>query len=603
MIVTMKKVTLLALRNENDNVLEALRDLGVMQVSLEQTFSDSSAGLKEEWNRLMRCETALKQFAADEKIHVPEKSGNAKAGSVLADNVMQLLEKRTALRSEEADLLRRQEELAVWGDFDGTLLRKLQSDGVEILLCYGTAEDFAQAAAADNDGCYEIGRSKGKVAFAVAGLQRKIDPESYPVVRLAKDEDPRRTAARLQDIEHEQKNIYQQLSAAAENLSDVSAALAECSGRFEFSRVRDSLAEHGEIAVLNGFVPEPETEKLSAAAKKSGWGLLITDPAEDDDVPVLLKDNKFTRIIKPLFDFLGIVPGYREIDISGGILIFFTIFYAIIIGDAGYGMIFTLLALAGLRASRRVPKLLPPMRLLLVLSVATTIWGALCGSWFGMAEIPGTDKPFPALECFRDFSSNSAKQANIQFFCFILAVVQLSLGRVWRVVRERNWRAAGQHFGWMLIIWGNFFLTIRLIVYPGEFPKFMYALYGIGLLLVMCCGVNWKQASDVFQFPFDIIGSFTDVLSYIRLFAVGLAGACIAGSFNGMAFDLCQVSKWLIPAGALVVIAGHALNIALALLGVLVHAVRLNTLEFSNHTGLSWSGQSFNPFKSNKTKE
>ena len=131
----------------------------------------------------------------------------------------------------------------------------------------------------------------------------------------------------------------------------------------------------------------------------------------------------------------------------------------------------------------------------------------------------------------------------------------------------------------------------------------MYILYGTGLLLVMVCGVNWKQASDVFQFPFDIIGSFTDVLSYIRLFAVGLAGACIAGSFNGMAFDLAQVSVWLLPAGIIVALVGHALNIALALLSVLVHAVRLNTLEFSNHTGLSWSGQSFNPFKLNKKEE
>jgi V/A-type H+-transporting ATPase subunit I len=81
------------------------------------------------------------------------------------------------------------------------------------------------------------------------------------------------------------------------------------------------------------------------------------------------------------------------------------------------------------------------------------------------------------------------------------------------------------------------------------------------------------------------------------LFAVGLAGACIAGSFNDMAFDVGSVSALLIPAGILVALAGHLLNIALAFLSVLVHAVRLNTLEFSNHVGLSWSGQSFNPFK------
>ena len=130
-------------------------------------------------------------------------------------------------------------------------------------------------------------------------------------------------------------------------------------------------------------------------------------------------------------------------------------------------------------------------------------------------------------------------------------------------------------------------------------------MYGSGLLLVMLCGVRWNQVVDVFQFPFNIIGSFTDVLSYIRLFAVGLAGACIAGSFNNMAFDVCQVSKYLLPAGILVVLIGHGLNLILAMLSVLVHAVRLNTLEFSNHTGISWSGQSFKPFKktTNKSEE
>ena len=369
----------------------------------------------------------------------------------------------------------------------------------------------------------------------------------------------------------------------------------------EFDRAADAMMEFGEISVLKGFVPQPEIDALRKAASANGWGLLIVDPTtEDEDVPVLLKNNRFTRIIKPLFDFLGIAPGYWEIDISGGVLIFFTIFYAIIVGDAGYGILFGVISLFGLRAAKRKPALLAPMRLLLILSVAATIWGALCGSWFGLSTIPGTQIAIPGLECFRDFASSTAKQANIQFFCFILAVCQLSLGRIWRTIRERNWRSAISNFGWMLIIWGNFFLTVRLIVYPGEFPKFMYGLYGAGLLMVMLCGVNWKNAAAIFQFPFDIIGSFTDVLSYIRLFAVTLAGACIAGSFNGMGFNLGDVSVWLIPAGLLVAAIGHVLNIALALLSVLVHGVRLNTLEFSNHTGLSWSGQAFNPFKKSK---
>ena len=598
MIVPMKKVTLIALQSERESALDSLRDIGVMQIELDDRFSADSTAAADKINYLTRIYNICEQIAADKKLRTSGSAAQADAESIAAE-VSRIVERRSAVDGEIADLSRRLENLAIWGDFDRSLLDKLNDSGVRVLLCLGMNSDLAAAEKLENIQCQVVARSKGKVAFAVIALG-EIDETALPVIKLTADDDPAELKKRIAALEKEQDELEKSLSEAAEKREIIAAAIEEASGVWEFCRVRDSIAEHGVVATLSGFVPEPEMEKVSAAAERNGWGLLIRDPAEDDDVPVLLKNNRMTRIIKPLFDFLGIVPGYREIDISGAVLIFFTIFYAIIIGDAGYGILFGIVSLLGLRAAKKSPKLLQPMKLLLVLSVAATIWGALCGSWFGMSTIPWSDKPFPALECFRDFAGSAAKQANIQFFCFILAVIQLSVGRIWRVISERNWRAAGQHLGWMLIIWGNFFLTVRLIVYPGEFPNYMYILYGVGLFLVMACGVNWKQASDVFQFPFDIIGSFTDVLSYIRLFAVGLAGACIAGSFNGMAFDLCQVSAWLLPAGILVALIGHALNIALALLSVLVHAVRLNTLEFSNHTGLSWSGQKFNPFKLNK---
>lgn len=601
MIVPMKKVTLITLQSECENALVSLRDLGVMQVELDGRFSSDSAAAAEKMNTYKRILSVLEQIAVENKIST-DFSAKAESAEKIADLVAAIIEQRTSIAGEITDLRRRQEMLAVWGDFDRKLLDELNASGVHFLLCSGTSEDFAKAQAMENVNCREISGGKGRVAFVVIAVD-EVDESQFPVVNLTDKDDPAALRKKIAALEKEDKKLDDELRKLAASRHILISAIEDESCVWEFCRVRDSIAEYGEIVTVSGFVPLPEIDKVRSAAEKNGWGLLILDPAEDDDVPVLLKENKFTRIIKPLFDFLGIVPGYREIDISGAVLIFFTIFYAIIIGDAGYGILFGAISGFGLLAAKKVPRLLAPMRLLLVLSVAATVWGALCGSWFGMSTIPGTDQPFPALECFRDFAGSAAKQANIQFFCFILAVVQLSVGRIWRVISERNWKAAGQHLGWMLIIWGNFFLTIRLIVYPGEFPTYMYVLYGIGLALVMFCGVNWKQASDVFQFPFDIIGSFTDVLSYIRLFAVGLAGACIAGSFNGMAFDLCQVSAWLLPAGVLVVLVGHALNIALALLSVLVHAVRLNTLEFSNHTGLSWSGQSFNPFKSNKKEE
>jgi V/A-type H+-transporting ATPase subunit I len=195
------------------------------------------------------------------------------------------------------------------------------------------------------------------------------------------------------------------------------------------------------------------------------------------------------------------------------------------------------------------------------------------------------------------------------FFCFILAVAQLSLGHIWRAIVYGKWTKFLGQAGWMLILWGNFFLTLKLIVFPGTFPVVMYWLYGIGFALVVFFDVDWLSPSEAFNFPFSVIGSFVDMLSYIRLFAVGMSGYYIATSFNGMGGNLLHLSApgWVMPLtiiiGIVVILFGHLLNIALCLMGVLVHGVRLNTLEFSNHIGLTWSGIEFKPFKKENLNE
>ena len=115
--------------------------------------------------------------------------------------------------------------------------------------------------------------------------------------------------------------------------------------------------------------------------------------------------------------------------------------------------------------------------------------------------------------------------------------------------------------------------------------------------MVLVGGVDWRDVGAICNFPFDLIGSFTDTLSYVRLFAVGMSGTYMAQSFNNMGMDLWHISPWLIPVALLVILFGHTLNVALAFMSVLVHGVRLNTLEFSNHAGIRWGGQAFKPLK------
>lgn len=590
MIVPMKKVLIFALAEERDAALEALRDLGVMQVELAEKRSEDTQALFERYDALGRTVATFGQLVGKDEL--PEKAAEID-GERSEREISALLDEHAALLAERETVNARLRNLAVLGDFDRKLLDELAAKGVRVIPCFGSAAEFEAAKKRDDLHC-ELLRAEGRNRLFVAIAAGDVDESALPVFKLGPQDDPRALNKRREEIAAAAEKIVATLKKRAGELAVLRRRREELAANLEFLRVRDTVEKHGEVTTLSGFVPEPELDKLRDRARREGWGLYVTDPADGDNVPVLVRHGNFyTKIVQPLFDFLGIVPGYREIDVSGGVLFFFTIFYAIIIGDAGYGCVFMALSLFLGWKFRHDRKKRPVVVLLALLSAATITWGALSGSWFGVHK-----------GGIRLLTDSGIKDRSVQILCFVLAVAQLSLGHMWRALRQRSWRAFGANLGWTLVIWGNFFLAIKIIVAPGAFPVYMYYLYGAGLALVVLFSVNWRDPAGIFQFPFDVIGSFTDVLSYIRLFAVGMAGASIAMSFNSMGADVAKASPYFIVFGALVVLIGHLLNLALGVMSVLVHAIRLNTLEFSNHSGLTWSGSPFKPFaKPNNDKE
>ena len=579
MIVPMKKITLLTLASERDPALDALRELGVMQIVGSGQPPENSVVWGENLRQRQKAAARLPNFTAEKPIPFAE--------AELLPAAERLLESFDQLSARRGELQKKQEQLAVWGDFDRAKLEELRRNGVEILLCQGTPAEFASAQRhPDVQACTVVSENRRQVNFVVIAMT-KLDAAEFPALDLAESDDPAAIRRELADIQAQLNELTRQLAGLAAAREQLEKELADGQCKLEFLQAQEAMSAHDQINTLSGYVPEPELEKLRQAAREHGWGLLISTPDEHDEVPILIKRSKFSRLIQPLFDFLGIEPGYTEIDASPLVLIFFTIFYAIIVGDAGYGAIFLLGGLAALLkfGKNRAARL--PLALLLILSCATIIWGVLSGNYFGLN--------YGGLECLRN---PKLKDQSIQAFCFMLAVAQLSCGHVWKAIHDRNWKSAAANFGWTLVIWGNFFLSYQLLIDRDKFPpQLMYGLYGVGVFLLILTGVNWRNPVDIFQFPFSIINSFTDVLSYIRLFAVGMAGACIAASFNDMGGTVASASPWFIVFGVTIIFLGHLLNLALAVMSVLVHAVRLNTLEFSNHIGLTWSGQKFHPFK------
>lgn len=628
MIVPMKKVTLLCLEQDKISVLERLRGLGVMQIEFAQTpESDDISALKKQLSSTEKAIQFLDSIPGGKKTPAE----NILSGAGAAARVLELANHRAELGKELNDLALEREQLLPWGEFRPESLRLLREKGLFTRLCAVRKTDFPewQKKLPETAAVREISQDKIFI-YCLAISNAEFPEEPAGTVDL-----PRKP---LSGVESGIAARRAELSRGEEELlrlkngqEKILAYAEEVLGKLDFANARDGMAKAGKIAHLAGYVPVTALEKLRAAAKESGMALRMEDPAEDDDnVPTLIVKPKFLNIMDPLFDFIGITPGYRENDVNFFFLIFFPIFFGIIIGDAGYGVLFIAASLICKRVFREKESLRLPLNLFLLLSICTTVWGWLTGSWYGIprAVLPsilqGWDfmaDPVHSKTAFRFakwaglindampeqevlMAMGSFKDKFVQFLCFSLAGIHLSGARLFRFCDDirATWRASG-HLGWAFLLVANALLAIHLIVFPGFFPEWGKYLYiaGIALVAVTVSGI------DAVNLPFSLVGSFVDVLSYIRLFAVGLAGAYISQKFDEMGIQLMHsFSGWMQIIGvfALIFVAvfGNVLNIALGFLGVLVHGIRLNTLEFSNHIEMQWAGVRFRPFRNGKNK-
>jgi V/A-type H+-transporting ATPase subunit I len=294
-----------------------------------------------------------------------------------------------------------------------------------------------------------------------------------------------------------------------------------------------------------------------------------------------------------VFDFLNIYPGYWESDVGWVFLPFFSLFFAMIVGDAGYAILLLLLTVFLQRRLKKVPPHV--FHMMYIAGFATLVWGVLTGSYFGIPTLP---RYAEALQV-----AWIADRDNLIELCFLIGAVHLSIAHVWNAVSLGSrgaWTKVLAQIGWLTIVWSMFFLA-RQTVLGRDMPSFLLYMLGVGFVLVVVFMKTPAELKggwiDHALLPLTMIGNFVDILSYIRLFAVGYASIAVLAAFNGMASSIGFDSVLTAVAASLLLLFANALNIMLAGLGVLVHAVRLNTLEFSTHKGLTWAGYNlYTPF-------
>jgi V/A-type H+-transporting ATPase subunit I len=350
------------------------------------------------------------------------------------------------------------------------------------------------------------------------------------------------------------------------------------------------------VAVLKGFCPAENEAPLREAAAAEGWGMVVEDPASDDPVPTLLRNPKWVSPVKAVFQMIGVIPGYRELDISALFMIFLSIFFAFLIGDAGYGLLFLVISGVVKHKLKNRAEAQPGIHLLMLMSSCTVLWGALTGTWFGI-----TPSVLPApLQALRpDYLTGDPDRvaSRIMLICFVLGTLHLSIAHVWNFIRKINRWSCLSDLGWLCSTLAMFF-AVRYMVLDAAFPPVMGAVLGVGVLLIALSLVLAREFFGLVTLVLDVISNFVDIISYVRLYAVGAASFAIANAFNEMAVTAWgSHGVWI--GGLLAAVTlffGHTLNILLGAMGILVHGIRLNTLEFSGHAGVQWGGIHFKPF-------
>ena len=590
----MKKISLISLASDASATLTALHELGILHLThVNEPKSDELESTNKQIDRISSALDILTVILSDKDKVEPSKSIKAAAEKMPADEIVNRINHLVNLRKELSERITalREEEKTIepYGNYDPALIDELVAKGIHVKLYQSNEKNLPEIPEGisvfplshDNAGKYYAAISLNDFEYEAC----EYVPHHRPLSIVSSD-----ISQAEEDIEH----VNHELMAFALSRATLDNYLHQEQQKVNLLEARDGIGLAGKLVYLNGFCPQPQEPKLRDAAEQHGWGLVIEKPGVDDQVPTAIKSPRWVSPVTSLLNMIDILPGYKEIDISSVFLLAFSFFFGILVGDAGYGLIFLILTIATRIKLKKAPA--GPFNLMYILSATTIIWGIITANYFGISYnlLPA---PIAKLGFSWEWISDND---NFMSLCFLIGAIHLTIAHVWRLISIINSTRALAQAGWLMLTWSMYFAA-RFLVLDYPLPSFFNYILVPGLLLVTLFMTPFKRlktewASHI-TLPFDVINSFVDIVSYVRLFAVGSASLAVAAAFNAIAIGEGINSVFAGLIAALILFMGHALNMILCIMGVLVHGIRLNTLEFSGHIGLEWSGFKYNPFK------
>ena len=606
MITKMKKLTFLVYHKEYEEFLNSLRELGVVHIVEKQQGAADNTELQENirlFNRLAATLKLLQNQKHEKNAVIATEGGTATRGMQVLDEVDALQTEHGKLSQQLQSYAKEKEVLEVWGNFEPTGIQKLKDAGY-IIGFYSCSEGNYKEEWETEYNAMIVNRISSKVFFVTvtkAGQEVDLDVEqaklpAYSLSRLQALYDTTEQA-----IEGNEKKL---VALSETDIPSLKAALKELQSQIEFSKVVLSSEQTAgdKLMLIEGWAPAYSKVEIEAYLNDAHVYYEITDPMPGDNVPIRLNNKGFFAWFEPICK-LYMLPKYNELDLTPFFAPFFMVFFGLCLGDSGYGLFLFLGATAyRLLAKKVTPSMKSIISLIQVLSASTFFCGLLTGTFFG-ANIYDLD--WPIVQRLK----HAVLMDNNDMFrlSLILGVIQILFGMVLKAVNQTiqfGFKYAIATIGWIILLVSTavsaLFASSELLSMGGTAYKVVLCISGAMIFLFNTPGKNifMNIGLGLWDSYNMVTGLLGDVLSYVRLFALGLSGGILAGVFNSLAVGMSPDNVIAGPiVMVLIFVIGHAINMFMNVLGAMVHPMRLTFVEFFKNSGYEGGGKEYKPFK------
>ena len=587
----MTKYNFILLSGDVEDFLKKLQTVGVMDITRSlKPVDDKSEYLSSKAGVYRKALSLLKNVQPAEFAE--------KVEGDLASNVIETINEKEVAENQVNQLAKEWEERQPWGKFDVENFKKLEEQGLKLHFYKVKSSNF-KPEWNENYALSEISNDGNTTYFVVVADDENYD---FPLKEMpAPDSDASTIEKKIDALRYEIEKKDRHLAELKCHEKDIQKELDRTVSKLDLhlAHMSGTKAAEDYITVFEGFAPKEIESSLREMLDKSEVFYLVEDAKVDDNPPIKLKNNKFVSMFELLTDMYG-RPKYNEFDPTVFISIFFMLFFAFCMGDAGYGLVL-------IGASLALKKVLGNIAPLgITLGVATTVIGLLFHTFFSTDMLTWSIIPEAVKKCM--VPTEIAGFDGTMVLAILVGIVHICLAMVvktYQSTKVNGFLNSLGTWGWTLLIVGGVIVGGLALIGVIDSALTKWIIIGIGILSAL--GIFFLN--DLHRNPLLNVGSglwetyntatglLGDVLSYLRLYALGLAGAKLGEAFNAIGIQALGDggAGWI--AFILIVVIGHTLNVAMCVLGAFVHPLRLNFLEFFKNSGYEGTGRKYNPLK------